>query len=245
MKIEDSNKFGKLSIDRLLKFEKLIGASLPDDYRQFLIDHNGGKPLPCDFYISEEEGENSIHHFYGLHDGPIYASLEESFKVYKGRMPDSMISFAYDPFGNAICIGLRGDDLGKIFFWDHELETADGKQPYYDNISRIAKSFKKFIDDLFEWIDPNENQTKKIIRTKDIEALNNLLDSGYEIEKTNEYDKTLIEEAAIAGNNNMIRILFERGAQLRNALSLAEGNAEFFDSHISTVRLIEELKNQV
>ena len=83
MKVEDSNKYGKLDDIKLFKFEKLINSRLPDDYRQFLIAHNGGKPSPSDFMISEEEGENSIHEFYGIHDGPDYASLEKSYRDYK------------------------------------------------------------------------------------------------------------------------------------------------------------------
>lgn len=245
MKIENSNKYGIIDVSGLDRFEKLIGASLPVDYRQFLNDHNGGKPSPSDFNISEEEGEGSIHHFYGLHDGPNYANLEASFKVYRERMPSTMIPIADDSGGNSICLGISGDDFGRIFFWDHESEADEEEQPYYKNITIIANSFRIFLDNLFEWIDTDETEVDKIIRTRNLMALKNILDSGYDIETTDSHHRTIIENAAIAANNEMIHFLFSRGAQLRNALILAENNAKFFDEHKKTVKVLKELKNGV
>jgi len=241
MKIEDSNKYGVLDQKRLTQFERRLGCTLPAEYRRFLIDHNGGKPLPCDFRISADQGENSLHHVYGLHDGPIYLSLEEAFNTYKGRMPKTMIPFADDPTGNAICLGVGGDDLGKVFFWDHELEAEEVDQPFYGNTSVIADSFGTFLNGLFKWVDSEEAPIEKIIKSNDVSALTKLLDSGYDIETVDEHDLTIIEYAAITANNDMIRLLLERGAKVRNALDIAKKNAVFFDDHKATVLLIREL----
>lgn len=216
---------------RLWLFEKRIGTRLPEDYRQFLINHNGGKPIPCYFRISEAEGENSLHHFYGLHDGPSYLSLEEAYENHKGMVPTSMISFADDPFGNALCIGIEADNKGKIFFWDHEAE---------DNITEVSKTFSLFLESLFEWVDPDEIAIEKIIRTGDLAALTELINSGFDIEFIDEHGRTMLEAAAIAANDDMVRLLLERGAEVRNALDYAEKNARFFDKHKSTVSLIKE-----
>ncbi|HXG09280.1 MAG TPA: SMI1/KNR4 family protein, partial [Gemmataceae bacterium] len=35
----------RASNDRLIEFEKAVGTTLPDDYRSFLLQYNGGKPL--------------------------------------------------------------------------------------------------------------------------------------------------------------------------------------------------------
>ena len=235
MPIEDSNKFGVLDEKKLLLFERRIGTRLPEEYRQFLIEHNGGKPVPCDFKISEMEGEDSLHHVYGLHAGPIYLRLEEAYENHKGRIPTSMIPIADDPAGNAICIGIGRKNAGKIFFWDHEEE---------ENVTEICSSFGGFLESLFEWVNPDESPTQKIMRTNDLPSLVKLLDSGYDIETKNEYDRTILEDAAIAANDDMIRLLLERGANIRGALALAEGNAEFFDQHKSTVLLIKEFLNR-
>ena len=34
--------YGKTNENRIAEFEKTIGFSLPEDYRKFLLDHNGG-----------------------------------------------------------------------------------------------------------------------------------------------------------------------------------------------------------
>lgn len=231
MKIDDSNKYGALDEKRLWSFEKKIGTRLPEEYRHFLIHHNGGKPSPCDFKISETEGEDSLHHFYGLHDGPLYLSLEEAYENHKYRVPSTMISFADDPAGNALCIGIGADNKGKIFFWDHEAE---------DNLTEVSKSFSLFLESLFEWVDPDEIAIEKIIRTGDLPALTDLLNSGFDIEFIDEHGRTMIEAAAVAANDDMVRLLLERGAEVRNALDYAEKNAVFFDKHKSTVSLIKE-----
>lgn len=246
MKTVDSNKYGILDDKRLILFERKIGARLPEEYRQFLIEHNGGKPSPCDFKISETEGEDSLHHFYGLHSGPSYLNLEQAYKNHKGRVPTTMIPFADDPAGNAICIGIGGNDTGKIFFWDHELEVEeDDNEPSCQNITEISNSFSGFLNALFEWVDPDESSIEKIIRENNLSALAELLDSGYDVETTNEYGRTIMEDAAIAANNDMVRLLLERGAKVRNALDLAKQNAVFFEQHKSTVLLINEFLNRI
>jgi len=172
-----------------------------------------------------------LHHFYGLHDGPSYLNLEEVYKNHKGMVPTSMIPFADDPFGNALCIGIGADNKGRIFFWDHEAE---------ESVTEVSKSFGVFLKSLFEWVDPDESIIEKIMRTNDLTALAVLLDSGYDIETQNEYDRTILEDAAIAANDDMVKLLLDRGANVRNALDFAEQNATFFDQHKSTVLLIKE-----
>ena len=244
MEIVDSNKYGKLVVERLDEFETKIGAKLPESYRDFLVNHNGGKPMPCDFEVSKKEGSNSLHVVYGIHNGPSYTNLEEVNALYSDRIPSNLIAFADDPFGNAICIGIGSDNLGKVFFWNHELESEYKKEPSKESPTLVAESFSEFLSGLYEYVDPSESELDEILRTGNVSALSQLLDRGYDLEKTNEYNRTLIEDAAIKGNNEMITLLFERGASLREALSFAEKNAEFFDEHKATVNLLIELQSK-
>lgn len=241
MKIENSNKYGRLEEKKLIKFEKNIGGILPDDFRSFILEHNGGKPIPSSFKISEKQGDDHIHHMLGLHNGPSYYRIDDKWKVYKNRMPATLIPFADDPFGNAICVGISGKDKGKVFFWDHENEGNKSEQPFYGNIQIIAESFQNFLNGLFEWVDPNENQIDKIMRTNNVEELKNLLDSGYEFEKPDEHDRTLIEIAVIKANSEMIIELHKRGAKERDSLFIANNNAQFFEKHKAIVTLLKKL----
>lgn len=233
MNIIDSNKYGKLEESALVDFEKHISAKLPVEYKKYQLEHNGGKPFPHDFIISKKEGEDSLHHFYGLHNGPDYLQLRSNYDAYRDRMPQEIIPIADDPCGNQICIGIKGKYAGKIYFWDHEKESKKPKE--------IAGSFNQFLNSLFEYNDPNETYIEKIVRTNDISKLLKLIDNGYDIETLYEYDRSLIEMAAIHANNEMIEILFKKGAKLRNALQYAEQNAQFFAKHKETVELIKKL----
>ncbi len=68
---------------------------------------------------------------------------------YQGRIPDDLLWIADDPFGNAICIGIRGRYFGKVYFWDHEREpdekTWDGSVETAGNIQFLANSFRQFV----------------------------------------------------------------------------------------------------
>lgn len=238
MDIINPNKYGKLKESALLNFEKYIGVKLPIEYRKYQLEHNGGKPFPHDFTISKQEGDDSIHHFYGLHSGPDYLQLRSHYDTYCDRMPPEIIPIADDPFGNQICIGIKGKYTEKIYFWDHEKESG---QSNWSNIKEIASSFDQFLNSLFEYIDPNETYIEKIIRTNNISGLLKLIDNGYDIETLYEYDRSLIEMAAIHANNEMVEILFRKGAKLRHALKYAEQNAQFFEKHKETVELIKRL----
>ena len=148
MHVERSNEFGRLDEARLRVFAAEIGARLPDDYRAFLLEHNGGLPVPSDFSLGAGHGDSTLHHTYGLHAGPEYFRLDDTYEVYRGRLPASLLAIADDSSGNAICIGLRGEERAKVYFWDHEGESDP---PTWDNVIELAPSFAAFCDTLFDF----------------------------------------------------------------------------------------------
>lgn len=63
-----------------------------------------------------------------------------------------------DPFGNAICLGISGNERGKVYFWDHEMEPDDdwdGRLETAGNVQLIADSFTEFVAGLA----PNDDET--------------------------------------------------------------------------------------
>ncbi len=82
MNVENSNQFGKIDKSKLKTFESDIKAMLPNDYKTFLVEHNGGKPLPDYFNISSEKKDISrLHHCFGLHSGPVYQRIDHSYNI--------------------------------------------------------------------------------------------------------------------------------------------------------------------
>ncbi|HEV7369455.1 SMI1/KNR4 family protein [Arenibaculum sp.] len=144
MEIGNSNAYGALDEARLADFEADLGFTLPEDYRDFLLAHNGGTPVPSTF-VSAREGEDRIESLYGLHDGPDHLRLDEMWGIYRRRLPRGVLPVGDDPFGNAICIALAGRHRGRIYFWDHEREPEDDP---FEALTALADGFTAFLASL-------------------------------------------------------------------------------------------------
>lgn len=126
--------------------EAKVRGYLPEDYVQFLLRENGGRPEPSVFGFQEhgEPSDSSVAWLFGLCDDPDY-SLEANLEEYEGRIPGGLCPIACDPFGNLLLLCLKEDDYGAIWFWNHELEEAP---PPTSNMSRVSDSFSRFIAEL-------------------------------------------------------------------------------------------------
>jgi cell wall assembly regulator SMI1 len=135
---------------RVSAFESALGCRLPDDYREFLLRHNGGQPHPASFQFALRKGpgtSSSVEWFLSLHDGK-FSNLEQKRKIYDGRVPRNTVPIATDAFGNVILLGIRGDAQGRVYFWDHEEEPES--QPDWSNVDLLANNFDEFIAGLRE-----------------------------------------------------------------------------------------------
>lgn len=150
MHVRGSNRYGLLDEARLEAFERTIGSALPENYRAWLRIHNGGGFIPAHFRISPAEGDSTVHHVHGLHDGPGYTRLDSVRNCYQGRMPAALLPVADDVCGNALCLGLSGPARGRVYFWNHEREAATGGADFWGNVTEIAPSWPAFLAGLAE-----------------------------------------------------------------------------------------------
>lgn len=133
---------------RVAALEASLGVPLPDDYRQFLLAHNGGRPKPAKFVFARRTGpytDSLVDWFLALYDGE-HSNLETVRGWLRGRIPPGLLPIAIDPFGNFVLLGLAGaagGAAGKVYFWDHEEEPA--QQPDWSNIDLVADSFDAFL----------------------------------------------------------------------------------------------------
>lgn len=153
--IRESQKHGPATEKDVVRFESLIKARLPEDYRSFLLTHNGGEPTPEVFFINESQGDDILGKFYGLYKEPQYSSLSWCFETNRGRMPSNIIPIGTDPGGNQVCLSVSGSDYGAIYFWDHE-EVNNEEGPNYDNLYLLAPNFTAFLNGLTPNIDDEE-----------------------------------------------------------------------------------------
>jgi cell wall assembly regulator SMI1 len=143
-----------VSQEELREVEASIGYPLPDQYRRFLLSHNGGRPQSVSFRFERKPGEYAdsvVHWFYGIKAGSeFFINFERHYRILKDRMPPNIIPIASDPGGNQICISVSGSDAGFVYFWDHERESdpEEDESPSYDNLYPIGTSFNEFLGGL-------------------------------------------------------------------------------------------------
>jgi hypothetical protein len=140
----------------LARLEAELGVALPGDYRQFLIECNGGHvggalwfrgPTP-----EGQRADAGVHHVGGFRKQS-YFSLDWARRCYQDddelRIPRELLWIMDDPFGNAICLGITGPYRGGVYFWDHEEEPDpeewDGSVETAGNLQLLAKSFTDFV----------------------------------------------------------------------------------------------------
>lgn len=147
MIIEESEK--PLTLEGLEAAEQRLQVVFPAEFREFLLKHNGGRPRPNTFEFIDTNGESSnslIDFFLAIFDGNIdNLEIEYRARVAEDRLLPHLVPIANDPFGNLICLSVRGEDQGKVYFWDHEIEPETAG---YENMSLIADSFTEFLNKL-------------------------------------------------------------------------------------------------
>jgi len=136
----------------IARVERELGIELPADYREFLGKQNGGEPESN--FFPAGDGFGHVRYLYSA--GPTEVEdiddLEEAARAYwpPSRPGDpidpSFLPIGEEDVGNVICLKVRGEDYGAVYFWDHELAVSVG--PY----TRLADSFSEY----FEGLRPEE-----------------------------------------------------------------------------------------
>ncbi|MCY8087239.1 SMI1/KNR4 family protein [Bacillus sonorensis] len=135
--------------EEIKEIEKKYTLNLPEDYKQFLLKY-GASMISDDgvYYKSLEKDTWSedefqvVEFFYGLEETELDLDIQDKIDTYAERFPEGIIPIASSPFGNEICLQAKGDDTGKIYFWDHEYRSTEG------DFFLAANSFTDFIKSL-------------------------------------------------------------------------------------------------
>lgn len=123
--------------------EKLVGARLPFDYRNFLLEWNGGVPVPDAYRFGGIT--TIISRFYSINAPNVLHDLATRHAALRPRIPDDLLPFASDLATNAVCLGIAGERAGHVYYvsLQREAELAQRRpQP-------IALSFALFVRDLY------------------------------------------------------------------------------------------------
>ncbi|GHO97304.1 hypothetical protein KSF_073520 [Reticulibacter mediterranei] len=121
------------------QLEQRLGQSLPPSYHNYLLEQDGGRL---------DNNHEAVKDIFGLSNVPGSASMWRILDTYHNRVPAWLLPVARDEYGNLFAISLRSEDLGSVWFWDHEEEADEGEPPTEDNIERKASDWLSFLDSL-------------------------------------------------------------------------------------------------
>ena len=161
--LDDS--FCSLDDTEIEQLESRLERSLPEEYKFFLKrygvstfeDSVGFIPLvKLPPHISNDR-KGYFDYFYGSAeaDYDVTLTLQRNLTTYAGRVPENIIPIGSDIGGNLVCLGIKGDQEGKIYYWDAEneqdqeeyLESRGSLEENWEfhNVYLISNTFKDFL----------------------------------------------------------------------------------------------------
>jgi hypothetical protein len=124
-----------ITIEELDIFETLIGKKLPQDYRQHMLNYNGGV-LEQDVEHKNYSNGGGILYFHPIKYG--YYPMEELFDDLNVALPNGYITIGKTNSGGQIIISLNNDsNYGKIKEWFTDGKTRD-----------LSPSFTQLLNDM-------------------------------------------------------------------------------------------------
>ena len=145
MEIVDS--YTPLNESDIGRIEERLELTLPKEYREFLLKNNGGKPIP-DTVKYEGEYFDYVSFFYAARFNTYGDDLFRNVEEYNEYILPHYLLFGESPGGDVYCLSLKAEDLGAVYYWDHEMANYDG-EPWEENMIKLAPSLNEFLAGLY------------------------------------------------------------------------------------------------
>lgn len=139
-------KFDGEITSKVAEYEQTVQMELPKDYKEFLLNTNGGQFVDeiHKFWIDELNENIGIDVLFGFNQARSLC-LNSWYQEYAEELPENTIII-----GNSINCGLIlliwEDDWKGIFLWDHCLELEQSTEE--DCLYRISDSFEVFFNEI-------------------------------------------------------------------------------------------------
>jgi hypothetical protein len=127
------------------KLEANLGFPLAASYRQFLLDKNGGTPVP-DCIDVPGFGETDVQVFFGIGRSVEASCISWNLDTLRARLPNRLVPIACDSGGNVFCLSAREEDAETILYLD--LESVYGNLEAQTPTYAVAPAFESFIASL-------------------------------------------------------------------------------------------------
>lgn len=125
--------------------EKELSLKLPQDYRKFLLDTNGGvveKDENNKIVLTQIDETIVIDVLYGIHTGNQNADIQFWMDSLKDDLMENVIIVGDDIIQGLIVMICDGEDQG-IYYWDDAYNFEESCDE--SNMYKIADSFTEFI----------------------------------------------------------------------------------------------------
>lgn len=141
--------FGKATEEMIARFEKQIGFSLPEDYKQFLRENNGGTSQVrySSIFVEGLQERIPLAVLYGLEMGERACDLSFWHNEFSDDLLPNSVIIGDDPGAGLFVLFTPLD--GGVYYWDHTFYFKQTTQER--NIYKVASSFRGFIDNLQEF----------------------------------------------------------------------------------------------
>jgi len=116
----------QLSESDLDEVECRFGFRFPPDFRRLYLQSNGGRP-DRDRFV-DANGSCIVDAFlpikYARPPLNLFEKSIEWLKLDQRLVPDHLVQFAVDPFGNLFCFSTKADEFGAIYWFRTERNRA-------------------------------------------------------------------------------------------------------------------------
>ena len=135
--------------------ETQMDLQLPEDYRAFLLEVNGGRPSRDHREIAWRRSSATVSSFYCLNHPDDMFNLLRKMQTYAELQtlpsPDLVI-IGHTDMG-PLALAIRGDHYGEVWVLDTHDSRPEGSNPrvlWHDrrDMTRVASTFADFIRDL-------------------------------------------------------------------------------------------------
>lgn len=148
MKIRNPGK--TITAEDIIRLENEMDIELPQEYKAFLLQNNGGyvDGFLCTPSFKELHPETGEAFVQSVNPDKFY-SLDEVREEYEDNLddpvfPEKLLPIAYDSAGNKILLGVdQTKDFGCVFFANHEWYVS---QTGFYVITKMADSFDEFVN---------------------------------------------------------------------------------------------------
>jgi ankyrin repeat protein len=202
-----------LSEEQLAAVETAIGFRLPQPYREFLLQHNGGLARRVTFAFQNKKGNTQeawLGWIYSVgNEGKLDPADQELVAAFKERpsgLPRGILPVAdawYIGNDGAVCIACEGPDMGKVFF-------RPTVEPEKTTLYPVADSWPIFLENL-EFKDGKEKKWLSAIQDGDAAAFREILERSKKWKKDGALRATIEQEAIHEGHWEIVELLLEKG----------------------------------